>query len=47
LFNEKGFLVQARQEVQMYVLERMELFKIGCIDMRIDEGTYIVGGLAW
>lgn len=43
LFDENGFLVQGRQEVQMHALERMELFKIGCIDKRIDEGTEIAG----
>lgn len=36
LFDENGFLVQGRQQVQLYALEHMELFKIGCIDKRID-----------
>jgi hypothetical protein len=37
LFDENGFLVQGKQEVQLYALERMELFKIGCIDKHIDQ----------
>lgn len=32
LFDENGFMVQGEQEVQLYTKEKMELFKIGCID---------------
>lgn len=37
LFDENGFLMQGKQEVQMYALDRVELFRIGCIDHRIAE----------
>lgn len=43
LFDENGFMAQGRQEVQLYALERMELFRIGCIDKRIDEGLETTG----
>lgn len=37
LFDEYGFLMQGRHEVQLYALEKMELFKIGCIDKHVTE----------
>lgn len=32
LFDDNAFLVQGKQEIQLYALEKIEYFKIGCID---------------
>lgn len=39
LFDEFGFLLQGKQEVQIYPTESLEMFRIGCIDKFIEKNA--------
>lgn len=41
LFDESGFMVQGEQDVQLYAMEKIEMYKIGCIDKYINDSQNI------